>query len=141
LDGSQKSEKGGYAMKIQITGNAFVVTSALTVKDIQAVAKNAPDKLKIKDEEGNVLFAVSYNESHPSLSNFGIAFGGKTRDEKALATLTGTIPNGTADAKEFVADKISGVVAYLEQLEKSIPESAKALEEARKKLIGSITEA
>jgi len=134
-------------MKIKISGNAFVITSDLSVEDILFVAKNAPDKLKVRekvskdsDEVGNELFAISYNEAHASITGFGIAFNGKTRDEKGLATFTGTIPAGVANAKEFVADKISAVAAYLPELEKSVPKAVKEQKEAREKLLESITE-
>ena len=76
------------------------------------------------------------------MASFGVTFGGKTRDENGYATITGTIPTGFASAeaaKEFVAEKFGGVVAYLEQLEKSVPEAAKAVTEKRKKLVDSIT--
>ena len=130
-------------MKVKIIGNTFVVTSTLSAQDIVYLAKNAPDKLKLKEkDDGNELFAVSYNEAHPSIQNFGIVFGGKTRDEKELATVTGTIPTGMsdADAKAFVADKVSAAFGeHYEKLAKSISSEAKKMREVREKLVESIS--
>ena len=139
-------------MEIKIMGNAFRITSALAVKDIQLLAVNAPEKLKIKDEEGNVKFAIAYNEASPSLKAFGLAFDGKTRDENAKATFTGTIPASTEDPKAFVAEKICDIFAYLTELETSVPSAARAVETevartqeqkaaARQRIIEMITEA
>ena len=104
-------------MRLTITGDAYALTSAIKVADIELLGKYNPDALTVTS-------------------------GGKTRDENGYATITGTIPTGFASAeaaKEFVAEKFGGVVAYLEQLEKSVPEAAKAVTEKRKKLVDSIT--
>ncbi len=133
-------------MKIKITGDAFVITSDLSVEDILFVAKNAPDNLKVREkakqgeEVGNVVFTASYNEGKPGLYDFGITFGGKTRDGKGLATYTGTIPAGTEKAKEYVASKIGAVAVYLPQLEKEIPDAIDGIKEAREELLACITE-
>ena len=130
-------------MKLTITGDAYALTSAIKVADIELLGKYNPDALTVKDkDEKKVVFGVSYSEGKPSVASFGVTFGGKTRDENGYATITGTIPTGFASAeaaKEFVAEKFGGVVAYLEQLEKSVPEAAKAVTETRKKLVDSIT--
>lgn len=129
-------------MKITITADAYALTSDLAVKDIELLKKYNPDALKIKDEEGNEKFAVSYSEGKPSIAAFGVTFGGKTRDEAGKATITGTIPSDvrTAEsAKEFVAEKFGAVVVYLKQLEASVPEAAKKIADERKALVDSIT--
>jgi hypothetical protein len=130
-------------MKIQITGDAFVVTSSLSVEDIKTVAKYAPKNLKVveTDEDGNKneVFAINYNEGKSSIAGFGITFGGKTRDDKALATVTSMIPAGTANAKDYVAEVLGGVTVYLKQLEETVPAKAKEFKDARKTLVDSIT--
>lgn len=129
-------------MKLTITGDAYALTSAIKVSDIDLLKKYNPDALNVKDKDGKVVFGVSYSEGKPNVASFGVTFGGKTRDENGYATITGTIPTGFASAdaaKDFVADKFGGVVAYLEQLEKSVPEAAKAVADKRKKLVDGIT--
>ncbi len=129
-------------MKLTITGDAYALTSAIKVSDIALLKKYNPDALNIKDKDGKTVFGVSYSEGKPSVAGFGVTFGGKIRDENGYATITGTIPTGFASAeaaKDFVADTFGGVVAYLEQLEKSVPEAAKAVADKRKKLVDGIT--
>lgn len=130
-------------MKLTITGDAYALTSAIKVSDIDLLKKYNPDALNVKDKDGKVVFGVSYSEGKPNVAGFGVTFGGKGRGESdGYATITGTIPTGFASAeaaKDFVADKFGGVVAYLEQLEKSVPEAAKAVADKRKKLVDGIT--
>ena len=102
--------------------------------------QGTPDALKIKDADGNVTFAISYNEGCPSFGPKGIAFSGKS-GETGNATFTGMIPAGTENKKEYVADLLCGIVANVEQLEKDVPAAAKKQAEAREKLLASITEA
>ena len=129
-------------MKISIAGDAYVVTSSLAADDIELLAKRNPDALKIKDEDGNEKFSISFVEGKSSLANFGITFGGKSRGEKAgLATYTGDIPSGTAGAKEFVAEKIGCVAANLKKLEESVPDAVKEVKAAKEELLKNITEA
>ena len=128
-------------MKITITADAYALTSDLAVKDIELLKKYNPDALKITDEDGNVKFAVGYSEGKPNIASFGVTFGGKTRDEAGKATITGVIPSDvkTAEgAKEFVAEKFGSVVAYLKQLEETVPKAAKEVADARKALVDSI---
>lgn len=128
-------------MKLTITADAYALTSDLAVKDIELLKKYNPDALKITDEDGNVKFAVGYSEGNPNIASFGVTFGGKTRDEAGKATITGVIPSDvkTAEgAKEFVAEKFGSVVAYLKQLEETVPKAAKEVADARKALVDSI---
>lgn len=126
-------------MKITINGDAFVVTSSIKLSDIEVLKKTNPEALRLVDEEGNDVFSVDYNAGRPSISQFGITFGGVSRDNAKQLTYTGTIPAGVADAKEFVADIISPVVAYLSELEETIPDDAKSATDTRNKLLASIT--
>lgn len=126
-------------MKITVTGDAFVVKSSLKAADIELVKKYAPDALAIKDKDGNDLFTMNYKEGAGSIASFGVTFGGKTRDEEALATYTGTIPTSVKDAKEYVAEKVGAAAPYIEQLEKSVKEKADEVSSTRKKLVESIT--
>lgn len=128
-------------MKLTITADAYALTSTIKVQDIELLKKYNPDALNVKDKDNKVVFGVSYSEGKPSVAPFGVTFGGKTRDENGYATITGTIPSDlkTAEAaKEFVAEKFGGVVAFLETLEKSIADAAKTVADNRKKLVDSI---
>lgn len=138
-------------MKVDIIGDAFVLTSSIPVDDILFLATNAPDKLVVRSktgkedkEPGDEIFKISYNSDLPSIYKFettsGITFGGKTRDDKGLATYTGKIPVDAANAKEYVADIIAPVFEYLQQLETEIPAAINKHKENRKKLLNFISE-
>ena len=126
-------------MKIKIVGDAFVVTSNLAVSDIELLAKHNPDALKIKDEDGNDLFSVSYKEGKPSIANFGITFGGKTRGTKGLATYTGSIHASVADAKKHVAEIIGCISGNLSKVEKTFADAVDTVKAEQKALLDSIT--
>ena len=125
-------------MKIKISGDAFVLTSTIKEEEMALLKKNKPDALKIKDEDGNDVFCVGYNTGRPSISAFGITFGGTTRDENKNLTLTCPIPAGTVSAKEYVADIVNGVKANVEKIEKKVATDYTKVSEARKKLLDEI---
>ena len=123
-------------MKIVITGDAYVLTSEITTEAIKGLAKTNPSALKIVDKESKKeLFA----EGKSSIADFGITFGGTTRDAEKKATCTGTLPPNTADAKAYVADKLGAAVVYLKQLEETVPAEAKRIADDRQALIDSIS--
>lgn len=126
-------------MKITITADAYAITSKITVDEIKTLKKSNPDALKVKDADGNEKFAVSYAEGKPSITDFGVTFGGKSHDEAGYATITGMIPVGTTNPKEYVADLVAPVKAYLEQVEGAAHDAAVAAKAARKELVESIT--
>lgn len=129
-------------MKLTITGDAYALTSTVKVKDIQLLKKHAPAALKITDENENEKFAIDFKEGMSSVTKYGITFGGATRDDNGYATITDTLPQGldTADAaKEYLADKFGAVVAYLKQLEETIPAAVEKVSAERKTLLDNIS--
>ncbi|MCX4312774.1 MAG: hypothetical protein OSJ83_02775 [Clostridia bacterium] len=131
-------------MKLTITGDAYALTSTIKVSDIALLKKYNPAALTIVDKETKkTLFGVDYIEGKPSVAPFGVTFSGEGRGEGAegCATITKMLPPhlNTDEAKKFVAEEFGGVIAYLEQLEKSVSEAAKAVADKRKKLVDSIT--
>jgi len=112
---------------ITIAGNSFVITSTVSMADLELVRKHRPKALKIVDKETQEeLFAVGTGGN--SISDFGVSFSGVTNDEKKLATVTMPIPSGVEDAKEYVLDKAGLALASLGKIEAAI---AKSLEEIR----------
>lgn len=126
-------------MKITIAGDAFVITSDIKKKDFDLLKKYKPEVLTITDEEGNDVFSVDYAEGRPSIAKFGITFSGVTRNNTAKLTLTSAIPQGIADAKEYVADTIGSVMANIKVIEDRVSTGATEVANERKALIDSIT--
>ena len=104
---------------ITIAGNSYVVTSTVSMTDLELVKKHRPKALKIVDEETKEeLFAVGVGGN--SISDYGISFSGVTNDEKKLATVTMSIPSDVEDAKEYVAEKTGAAVVNLNRIEDGI---------------------
>jgi hypothetical protein len=129
-------------MKIKIFRDLkqFTLTSSLKVEDIALVKKYRPNALKKKDKDGNDIFAISYVEGRPCVAANGITFG-STSAEGGFAMITGEIPATLPEdttASDYVADKVGGVLAFIDELEKSIPDAVTAIKDERAKLMGEI---
>ena len=105
--------------KVTIAGNSYVVTSEVSMADLETVKKYRPSALAITDEETKEsLFKVGIGSS--SINDFGISFGGVSNDEDKLATATLSIPADVEDAKEYVLDKAGLAIANLNKVEAGI---------------------
>jgi len=112
---------------VTIAGNSFVITSAVSMADLETVKKYRPSALAITDPDTKeALFKVGLGSN--SVSDFGVCFGGVSNDEAKLATVTLPIPSDCEDAKEFVLDKAGLALANLNKVEAGITD---ALEEIR----------
>lgn len=125
-------------MKLAITGDAYVLTSTLKAADIQLVKKHQPDALKIKDKDGNDIFALGYNQGSPCISKCGVTFGGTSRDGGEFATITGTLPAGTTNAKEYVADLVGSALQNINKLEATLPEVIETIKRERRELLDAV---
>ena len=108
--------------KITIAGNSYVVTSEISMKDLEMVKKFRPSALALVDSETKeALFKVGIGVS--SLSDYGISFGGISNDEGKLATATLPIPADVENAKEYVLDKAGLAIASLNKVEEHVAEA------------------
>ncbi len=131
-------------MQIQIVANTFVVTSAIKVEDIKLLQKYNPNGLAITTKEGDIerdVFRIAYEEGKDTVSGFGMVFGGTSRGTEGFATFTGTLETGLSDdkAKDYVAEKLGGVIGYVKTLETSVPRAAKAIRDAKADLVSKIS--
>jgi len=107
--------------KVTIAGNSYVITSTVSMADLEKIKKYRPSALAITDlETKEILFRVGIGSN--SLSDHGISFGGVSNDNEKLATTTLSIPNDVEDAKEYVLDKAGLALANLEKIEAEIAE-------------------
>lgn len=129
-------------MQIKIMANTYALTSAIKVGDIELLKKRNPAALKIKDKDGNDVFAVSYAEGKDSVSAYGITFGAKARDNSGAAVLTGTIPataKTNEEAKAYVEEVLHAASVYLKALEEGVPAAAAKIAEDKATLMSAIT--
>lgn len=129
-------------MRVAIIGGALVLTSSLKVEDIDVLKKYAPDALRVKDEEGNDVFAIAYSEGNPSINNKGIVFAGTSLTGEGNATLTVNIDTegetGVEAIKDAVADIIAVPAKYLAEIEANAPAVLADVAEKRAQLKNSI---
>jgi len=130
--------KEDYIMaSITIAGSCYVVTSKVSMADLELVRKHRPKALKMVDEETKEeLFAVGTGGN--SLSEFGISFSGVSNDEQRLATVTMPIPSDVEDAQEYVAEKAGVAVVNLNRIEDGIDEVLEEIRAEHKNVIDSI---
>ena len=128
-------------MKIKIMANTYALTSDITVGQIENLKQRNPDALKLKDKDGNDVFAIGYAEGKDSISEFGVTFGAKSRDGSGKAVLVGTIPAGVntnEDAKAYVEEKLHKATVHLKKLEETVPAAAGKVDEAKNALMNDI---
>jgi len=124
--------------KVTIAGSSYVITSAVSMADLETVKKYRPSALAITDPETKeTLFRVGTGTS--SMSDYGISFGGASNDEAKLATATLPIPTDAEDAKEYVLDKAGLALVNLEKVEGEIAETLDDIHSERKSIAESIT--
>ncbi len=135
--------KGDFEMnrkaKINIAGNVFVITSAYSLEQLKQVERYRPEALTLKDEDGNVTFAVGTGSS--SFGKIGVSFNDTTYDEHKLACITLNIPNGTQDAKQYVADYVGMAFLKLQNIEARLSGVLEEIEDIEAEIRGNITSA
>ena len=109
--------------KVTITGNAAVITSEVKLEDLKTVAKYRPDSLILKGgEDGKTpIFAIATSKGAGNITEFGAAFGGVSRDDKGLATITMMLDESVTDAKAWIADHFGGALVNIGKIEKQLP--------------------
>ncbi len=113
--------------KVTIAGNSYVITSAISMADLETVKKYRPAALAITNKETKeTTFKVGVGSN--SVNDYGISFGGVSNGEEKLATATLSIPSDVEDVKEYVLDKAGLALANLNKVEAGI---AVALDEIK----------
>jgi hypothetical protein len=108
--------------KVTIAGNSYVITSDVSMVDLETIKKYRPSALAITDPETKeTLFKVGVGSS--SVNDYGVSFGGVSNGEDKLATVTLPIPPDVEDAKEYVLDKAGLAIANLNKVEAGIVEA------------------
>lgn len=117
--------------KVFLCGNVFTVVSELKADDIADAMKYAPEALQIKDEEGEVEFALAYGPGGGCLGKYGVCFDDVTNDGTGKACITLPLPGGCKSAVDYIVDKFSPVRDQIAQIEASLPGALEALHAAR----------
>jgi len=127
--------------KVNVLGDAVVITSAVRLADIQLIEKYRPEALILKGgEDGKEqLFRISTGDVG-CINKYGATFSGATRDDDKFATLTmPAIIEGDEKLAEAVADAIGGPLMMLNQLEAQLPEVVEAIADEKAAIMAAIT--
>jgi hypothetical protein len=103
--------------RVQIAGNAFVVTSKLSLETIKKLEKLDPDTLCLKryeqGEEIEIFKIMSGKTS--SISTYGIVFSEANKAGNAIAT--SLFPEDIKDKKEYIKERFGKTLFILDELE------------------------
>lgn len=125
--------------QITIAGNSYVVTSAISMEDLEKVKKYRPAALTLKDEETKeTYFKVGIGTGTASLNDHGVSFSGVSNDDKKLANATLTIPSDVEDAKAYVLDKAGMAIANLNKVEEAVTGALKDIKAEHDKIVQNI---
>lgn len=130
------------AAKFTIAGNALVITSSMSMGNLETIKKYRPKALKLMGGENNKeeLFCIDVvSGGNGSISAFGACFGSATHDAEKKACITVDLGNVTGDIKDYVADKYGQAVIYLNQLEATLPAVLTEITEQKAGIIANIT--
>ena len=124
--------------KVTIAGNAFVITSSVSMADLKMVKQYRSSALVLVDEESKEpYFKVGVGSN--SLSDHGICFGGVSNDDAKMATATLSIPADTEDVKTYVVDKTVMAMANLRKVEATVAGVLEEIKTERDAIVESIT--
>lgn len=132
--------KGGKDMaKLNVIGNAAVITSTIKYEDIKTVKKYRPDALVLYDGEGEKkkpVFAIDVGA--PQANQICIIFNGKTHDDDGFATYTELIPSSAGNIKEELADIFGATLTGLKKIEATFPAIIEEIKTDREAVLGLI---
>lgn len=127
--------------KINVAGDAIVVTSALKLDDIKLVAKYRNKELTLMGGEDNKdpIFNVASCEGAGSINTYGASFGSANADGFAQLTMIVKDGFGEKNPAEYIADEIGGALAHLNALEAKLPKVVEEIKAERKAVMDSVS--
>lgn len=135
------AEKEKETKRIRIAGNAFVLTSKLSLDTIKKMEKLDNNALCLVEEDNEgcdrEVFRIQSGKIG-SVSKYGIVFTEANANGKA--TVTQLLPEGVTDKKAYIKENLGTVIFMLEDLEDLIETRCAELEAAYDKLDKDIEE-
>jgi len=109
--------------RITITGDAVVVTSALSLDSIRTIEKYRPKSLVLMggDDGKEQIFKLGTTTGTGSINQYGASFAGESHDDAKSATITMLAEGAPDDIKSWAAEKIGVSIINLNKLEALLP--------------------
>lgn len=128
--------------KVNIVGEAVVITSSMKLEDLVKVKKYRPDALVLKGgEDGKEpVFRIGVNENGTGCINqYGAEFSSASHDAEKLATITIIADKDVENIRETVADVLGAGIINLNKLEAKLPEVLREIDAERATVLSSIS--
>ena len=113
-----KTETKKEIKRIKIAGNAYVLTSKLSLDTIKKMEKLDKDALCLVEADGegctNEIFRIESGKIG-SVSKYGIVFA--EADADGNATVTQLLPEGITDKKTYIKENLAQIIFMLTDLE------------------------
>lgn len=96
----------------------FCITSDIFKEDFDLIKKYDSEKLTLKNENGEQVFSIKYDENRPCVDKYGIVFNGVD----SLGHLTASIayPSDIEDVKKYVSEYVFAAAEKLKKLEEQV---------------------
>ena len=110
--------------KINVMGDVLMLETELSPDILYKVQKHAPDKLELKDKEGNSYFKVQ--EGNASISKYGVSFSSVTVKGHLFATTRNVVIGEHTDLEEeksLILDEYAEILSNLNKVEKQVSEA------------------
>lgn len=126
--------------KVQIIGNALLLTSKLKLDTIKKIEKFNKDLLcltEVNGDEVKELFRISIGKT-ADISKYGVVFTNADTNGNACATIL--LPNNLKNRTEYVKEEYGTALFMLSDLEDAIATAESEINAAFEKLNDDITE-
>ena len=125
--------------KITVVADAMVITSTISLEDLELVEKMKPEALALMGGKENKeeVFRIGTGVKG-SINSFSATFSGETRDEDKNATITLDIAGIDNDIKEYIADKYGKALAYINAIEENLGDVIDEIKAAKKAVMDAI---
>lgn len=127
---------------VRIVGDACVITSSVKKDDLLKIQKYRPEALVLHGgEDGKEeLFRIAATDRHAGkISTYGAEFGGETRDENQLATITMMINGFQDNLLEEISDMVGPALLKLNKLEETLPGILEEIDAEKAEILSAIT--
>lgn len=128
-------------MTVKTLNNVMVIEANFSMEELFKVYKHKPDVLSLKDDDGNMLFAVKPSKYTESFGDCGISFVSNSYTAPK-ASITIPLPSESADnTKVWIAENFGSILTNLEQIERNVSEACIDIDANIAKIVGSIVTA
>lgn len=125
---------------LNAVGDMIVITADIKDSDFDAVKKHAPDALTLRNEEGNVYFAV--DRGNANVSKYGICFSSRNQDGNIFMTTSNVVVGFHEDVNEerkIIEEEFAVTLANLIKVEEQVNAALGEIQRTINQVADSIT--